>query len=80
MVMMQLYCVLVLSNMDYGSFVCGSTMKSKLSTIDPVHNGIHLAIGAFRTNLLEFICGIWRTPTLPVEYLLLCSNAGKLST
>jgi hypothetical protein len=49
--------------MDCGSFVYGSSMKSILSIIDPIHNtGIHLTMDAFCTSHLEFVCRMRRTP------------------
>jgi hypothetical protein len=46
LVMLHLYCSHVHSKLDYGSFMYGSAMKSRLSIIDGVHNtGICLATG-----------------------------------
>lgn len=45
---------LILSKMDCGSFIYDSSMKSKLSILNPAHSiGIHLATGAFHASPLE---------------------------
>lgn len=61
MEMLWHYCVLIWSKMDYGSFIYGSTMKSKLTIPDLVLNTrIHVAICSFHTRPLESLyveCG-----------------------
>jgi hypothetical protein len=67
-VTLWLYCSLVCSMLDYGSFTYGSATKSRLCIIEPVHKmGIPLTTGAFQTSHLECLCKIWETSTLLVE-------------
>jgi hypothetical protein len=55
-----------------------SAMKSKPSTIDPVHNtGIHLTTGAFCTSWIESLYVESGEPSLSLKNLL-CSYAAKL--
>ena len=52
--MLRLYISLVRSKLDYGCIVYGSTRKSYLKVLDPVHNqGLRLCLGAFRTSPVE---------------------------
>ena len=49
--LLYLYLSLIRSKLDYGSIVCGSAGKSYLQTLDSVHHqGLRLALGAFRTS------------------------------
>ena len=49
--LLQLYRSLIRSKLDYGSIVYGSARKSYLAMIDPIHHqGLRLALGAFRTS------------------------------
>ena len=53
-VLPQLYRSLIRSKLDYGSIVYGSARKSYLMELDNVHHqGLRLAIGAFRTSPVE---------------------------
>ena len=53
-VLLQLYRSLIRSKLDYGSIVYGSARKSYLMMLDTVHHqGLHLALGAFRTSPVE---------------------------
>ena len=53
-VLLQLYRSLVRSKLDYGSMVHGSARKSYLMELDTVHHqGLRLALGAFRTSPVE---------------------------
>lgn len=66
--MFQLYCVLVCSKLDCGSFMYGSTTKSKYSGLDsPQHYfsscNWHLLYQPSGGSL----CEIWRTSTFPAE-------------
>ena len=50
-VLLRLYQALVRSKLDYGCIVYGSSAKSNLEILDPVHHsGLRLALGAFRTS------------------------------
>jgi hypothetical protein len=77
--MFHLYCLLVNSKSDYGSFVYGSATKSKLSMIDPVHNtGICLATGAFCTSQLESLYDESGDPPLSLQRsLVLCGYVAR---
>ena len=49
--LLQLYRSLIRSKLDYGSIVYGSARKSYLAMLDPIHHqGLRLALGAFRTS------------------------------
>ena len=53
-VLLQLYRSLIGSKLDYGSIVYGSARKSYLMMLDTVHHqGLRLALGAFRTSPVE---------------------------
>ena len=53
-VLLQLYRSLIRSKLDYGSIVYGSVRKSYLMMLDTVHHqGLRLALGAFRTSPVE---------------------------
>ena len=50
-VLLRLYRALVRSKLDYGCIVYGSARKSYLQQLDPIHHqGLRLALGAFRTS------------------------------
>ena len=66
-VLLDLYISLVRSKLDYGSVICGSAQKSYIKCLDTIHHqGLRLALGAFRT--------------LPVESLYAESNETSLYT
>ena len=49
--LLQLYRSLIRSKLDFGSIVYGSARKSFLAMLDPLHHqGLRLALGAFRTS------------------------------
>ena len=49
--LLQLYRSLIRSKLDYGSIVYGSARKSYLAMLDPIHHqGLRLALGAYRTS------------------------------
>jgi hypothetical protein len=81
MIMLQLHSCHVCSEVDYGSFVCDSTTKSKVSTIDPVHNmRICLATGTFWTNCLESVyVESGELPLFLWRNLLLCCYTVRLA-
>ena len=55
-VLLQLYRSLIRSKLDYGSIVYGSARKSYLMVLDTVHHqGLRLALGAFRTSPVEIL-------------------------
>ena len=50
-VLLNLYRSLFRPKLDYGSIVYGSARKSYLKSLDTIHHqGLHLALGAFRTS------------------------------
>ena len=53
-VLLRLYRSVIRSKLDYGSIVYGSARKSYLQILDPIaHQGLRLALGAFRTSPVE---------------------------
>ena len=55
--LLQLYRSLIHSKLDYGSIVYGSARKSYLAMLDPIHHqGLRLALGAFRTSPTASLC------------------------
>ena len=53
-VLLHLYRSLIRSKLDYGAIVYGSAQKSYLAMLDTVHHqGLRLALGAFRTSPVE---------------------------
>ena len=55
-VLLQLYRSIIRSKLDYGSIVYGSARKSYPSMLDTVHHqGLRLALGAFRTSTVESV-------------------------
>ena len=49
--LLHLYRYLIRSKLDYGSIVYGSARKSYSAMLDPIHHqGLRLALGAFRTS------------------------------
>ena len=52
--LLHLYRTLIRSRLDYGCTVYGSARKSYLKMLDPIHHqGIRLALGAYRTTPVE---------------------------
>ena len=53
-VLLNLYRSLIRSKLDYESIVYGSARKSYLKSLDTIHHqGLRLALGAFRTSPVE---------------------------
>jgi len=53
-VLLRLYRSLIRSKLDYGSFIYGAARQSYIKCLDPVaHQGLRLALGAFRTSPVE---------------------------
>ena len=53
-VLLNLYRALIRSKLDYGSILNGSARKSYLKSLDTIHHqGLCLALGAFRTSPVE---------------------------
>ena len=72
-VILNLYRSLVRSKLDCGSIVYGSARKSYLKSLDTIHHqGLRLALGAFRTSPVESLYAESNTPSL-------YTRRGKLS-
>ena len=53
-ILLDLYRSLVRSKLDYGCFIYGSAKPSHIRMLDPIHHqGLRLALGAFRTSPVE---------------------------
>ena len=53
-VMLQLYKSLILSKLDYGCFIYGSSPKSYIKMLDPIQNEcLRLCLGAYKTSPVE---------------------------
>lgn len=80
-VILKLYCALIHTKSEYGSFVYSSASKSELSILDAVHNaGIPLATGAFCTSHFpNTYMELWEWPLLLWRDLLLSSYTTKLA-
>ena len=64
-VLLRLYRSLIRSKLDYGSIVYGSARKSYLKMLDSVHHqGLRLALGAFRTSPVESLLAEANEPSL----------------
>ena len=67
-VILYLYRSLVRSKLDYGSIVYGSVRKSYLKCLDTIHHqGLRLALGAFRTSSVESLYAESNEPSLYVR-------------
>ena len=68
-VLLNLYRSLVRSKLDYGSIVYGSARKSYLKCLDTIHHqGLRLALGAFRTSPVESLYAESNEPSLGKNY------------
>ena len=64
-VLLNLYRTIIRSKLDYGSIIYGSTRKSYLELLDPIqHQGLRLALGAFRTSPSESLLAEANEPSL----------------
>ena len=67
-VLLNLYRSLVRSKLDYVSVVYGSARKSYLKCLDTIHHqGLRLALGAFRTSPIESLYAESNKPSLYVR-------------
>ena len=59
---------LIRSKLDYGSIVYGSARKSYLKSLDTIHHqGLRLALGAFRTSPIESLYAESNEPSLYIR-------------
>ena len=64
-VFLNLYITFIHSILDYGCVVYGSARKSYLKMLDPIHHqGIRLALGAFKTSPCESLLAEANEPPL----------------
>ena len=64
-VLLNLYRTIIRSKLDYGSIIYGSARKSYLEMLDPIHHqGLRLALGAFRTSPSESLLAKANEPSL----------------
>ena len=67
-VLLNLYRSLIRSKLDYGSIVYGSARKSYLKSLDTIHHqGLRLALGAFRTSPIESLYAESNEPSLYIR-------------
>ena len=63
--LLNLYRTIIRSKLDYGSIIYGSARKSYLEMLDPIHHqGLILALGAFRTSPSESLLAEANEPSL----------------
>ena len=68
------------SKLDYGSIFYGSARKSYLKSLDTIHHqGLRLALGAFRTSPVESLCAESNEPSLYIREKLSLQYATKLA-
>ena len=64
-VLLNLYRTIIRFKLDYGSIIYGSARKSYLEMLDPInHQGLRLALGAFRTSPSESLLAEANEPSL----------------
>lgn len=63
MVMLQLYCSLIRSKIDYGSFMHNFTAVAAVCNLSISNTGIHFVIGTFHSSWLESLCmqSVWQS-------------------
>ena len=63
--LLNLYRTIIRSKLYYGSIIYGSARKSYLEMLDPIHHqGLRLALGAFRTSPSESLLAEANEPSL----------------
>ena len=66
-ILLNLYRTLIRSKLDYGSIVYRSVRKSYLKSVDTIHQGLRLALGAFRTSPVESLYAEANEPSLYIR-------------
>ena len=67
-VLLNLNRSLIISKLNYGSIVYGSARKSYLKSLDTIHHqGLHLALEAFRTSPVESLYAELNEPSLYIR-------------
>ena len=73
--LLKLYRTLVRSKLDYGCAVYGSTKRYILKSLDPIHHqGLRIALGAFRTSPVQSLYAEAGEPSLRHRRLKLSMN------
>ena len=73
--LLKLYRTLFRSKLDYGCAVYGSTKHYILKSLDPIHHqGLRIALGTFRTSLVQSLYAEAGEPSLRHRRLKLCMN------
>ncbi|GFO29677.1 retrovirus-related pol polyprotein from type-1 retrotransposable element r1 [Plakobranchus ocellatus] len=73
--LLKLYRTLVRSKLDYGSVIYGSAKKYVLRALDPIHHqGLRIAIGAFRTSPIKSLYADAGEPSLEHRRMKLAFN------
>ena len=73
--LLKLYRCLIRSKLDYGCVVYGSAKKSILKILDPIHHqGLRLALGAFRTSPVKSLYAEAGEPSLEHRRIKLSLN------
>ena len=73
--LLKLYRTLVRSKLDYGSAVYGSTKEYISKELNPIdHQGLRIALGAFRTSLVQSLYAEAGEPSLKHRRLKLSIN------
>ena len=66
--LLNLYRSLVRSKLDYGCIIYGSARKSYLNKLDTIHHqGLRLALGAFRTSPVQILYSEAQEPSLYIR-------------
>jgi len=74
-VLLTVYKSLILSKLDYGSFLWTTANKSNTKKLDTIHNaGLRMSIGAYRSSPIPSIYNLAGTPPLEIRRLKITLN------
>jgi len=74
-VLLAIYKSLILSKLDYGSFIWTTANKSITKKLDTIHNsGLRMSIGAYRSSPIYSIYNLACTPPLDIRRLKITLN------